>query len=204
VHPRTLARVLSQIRFGSTINLVGPLLNPTMPRYKVMGVASLDMIDIAVRTLRELGFKRAFVMHGLDEGSDGGMDEISTLGPTHIAELEPDGSIRRSVITASDFGLPRARFEDVASSRDVERDALALLRVIMGRDEGPRRDIVCLNAAPLLYVMGKAKNLKDGIVMAREAIRTGKALEKLRAWVTWQNAKPDEGLAKLQRMIARV
>jgi anthranilate phosphoribosyltransferase len=86
----------------------------------------------------------------------------------------------------------------------VERDAIALLRVIMGRDEGPRRDIVCLNAAPLLYVMGKAKNLKDGIVMAREAIRTGKALEKLRAWVTWQNAKPDEGLAKLQRMIARV
>jgi thymidine phosphorylase len=52
--------------------------------------------------------------------------------------------------------------------------------------------------------MGKAKNLKDGIVMAREAIRTGKALAKLRAWVTWQNAKPDEGLAKLQRMIARV
>jgi thymidine phosphorylase len=52
--------------------------------------------------------------------------------------------------------------------------------------------------------MGRAKNLKDGIVMAREAIGTGKALEKLRAWVTWQNAKPEEGLAKLQRMIARV
>jgi anthranilate phosphoribosyltransferase len=203
VHPRTLARVLSQIRFGSTINLVGPLLNPTMPQYKVMGVPSLDMIDIMVRTLRELGFKRAFVMHGLDERSDRGMDEISTLGPTHVAELEPDGSIRRSVVTASELGLPRARYEDLASSRDVELDAIALLRVIMGKDDGPRSDSVCLNAAPLLYVMGKAKNLEEGVGKAREAIRTGRALEKLRAWVQWQNAEPGSGLAKLERMIAK-
>src|SRR5882672_6654738 len=75
VHPKTLGRVLSQIRFGSTINIVGPLLNPTMPAYKVMGVPNVDMIDIEVRTLRELGFQRAFVMHGLEEGSGKGMDE---------------------------------------------------------------------------------------------------------------------------------
>ena len=73
VHPKTLARVLSQIRFGSTINLVGPLLNPTMPQYKVMGVPTRGMIDIEVKTLRELGFKRAFVMHGFDAKSDMGM-----------------------------------------------------------------------------------------------------------------------------------
>jgi anthranilate phosphoribosyltransferase len=131
------------------------------------------------------------------------MDEISTLGPTHIAELDADGSIKRSVITATDLGLRRARFEDVASSGDVERNAIVLLRVIMGRDDGPRSDIVCLNAAPLLCVMGKAKSLSEGLGMAREAIRAGKALEKLRAWVSWQNAKPEDGLSKLERMIAR-
>jgi anthranilate phosphoribosyltransferase len=149
IHPKTLARVLSQIRFGSTINLVGPLLNPTMPAFKVMGVPSTDMIDVEVRTLRELGFKRAFVMHGLEDGSDKGMDELSTLGRSHVAELRPDGTIVRSTVTPGDVGLPPASLADVISSRDVERDAVALLRVILGRDDGPRSDIICLNAAPV-------------------------------------------------------
>lgn len=203
VHPKTLGRVLSQIRFGSTINIVGPLLNPTMPRYKVMGVPSVDMIDIEVRTLRELGFNRAFVMHGLDEAGSRGMDEISTLGATHVAELFPDGSIKRSTLNPRELGLAPARFEDIASSRDVERDALILLRVILGRDDGPRSDIVCLNAAPLLLVMGKAQTLAQGMAAARAAIRSGKAFEKLREWVQWQNATPQSGAAKLERMVAK-
>jgi anthranilate phosphoribosyltransferase len=203
VHPKTLGRVLSQIRFGSTINIVGPLLNPTMPAYKVMGVPNTDMIDIECRTLRELGFKRAFVMHGLDEASGQGMDELSTIGPSQIGELKPDGSIERSVLKPEEFGLPRARFEDFASSRDVKRDALAILRVILGTDTGPRSDIICLNAAPVLYVMGKARTLEDGFATARAAIRSGNAEKKLRAWVSWQNAKPEDGLPILDRMIAQ-
>ena len=143
-----------------------------MPSYKVMGVATPDMIDIEVRTLRELGFKRAFVMHGLEHGSDRGMDELSTVGPSHVAELHPDGRIERSIIAAEDLGVAPARFEDLASTRDVKQNALRLLGVILGKDAGPRADIVCLNAAPLLYVMGKARNLEEGIAMARAAIRT--------------------------------
>ena len=88
VHPKTLARVLSQIRFGSAINLVGPLLNPTMPEFKVMGVPNTEMIDIEARTLKELGFKRAFVMHGLDETSGKGMDEV----PGRVRD--PEGNFR--------------------------------------------------------------------------------------------------------------
>lgn len=204
IHPKTLGRVLSQIRFGSTINIVGPLLNPTMPQYKVMGVATPDMIDIEVRTLRELGFKRAFVMHGLDEASGRGMDELSTLGQSHVAELFPDGSIQRSEINAQSLGLAPARFEDLASTRDVHENALRLLGVILGKDTGPRADIVCLNAAPVLYVMGKVKDLGEGIAMARHALQNGKALEKLRHWVTAQNINPADGLSILDRMIAQV
>jgi anthranilate phosphoribosyltransferase len=203
VHPKTLGRVLSQIRFGSTINIVGPLLNPTMPAHKVMGVPNSDMIDIEARTLRELGFKRAFVMHGLEDGSGKGMDELSTIGPTLIGELHQDGSIERSVITPEEVGLPRARFENFASSRDVKRDAIAILLVILGKDEGPRADIICLNAAPVLYVMGKVNTLRDGVGMARDAIRSGNAAKKLRAWVTWQNVSPEDGLPILDRMIAQ-
>ena len=204
VHPKTLARVLSQIRFGSAINLVGPLLNPTMPVYKVMGVPNTEMIDIEVQTLREIGFKRAFVMHGLDDSSQKGMDEVSTLGTTHVAELTQDGAIEKYTIAPEDFGIKRPTFEELASSRDVPKDALTLLRVIMGKDTGPRSDIVCMNAAPLLYVMGKAKDLKEGIDMAREAIGNGSALEKLKTWVTWQNENPEDGLPTLEKMIQQV
>jgi anthranilate phosphoribosyltransferase len=204
VHPRTLARVLSQIRFGSAINLVGPLLNPTMPEYKVMGVPNREMIDIEVRTLKELGFKKAFVMHGLDDNSDQGMDEVSTLGVTHIAELKEDGSIENYEITPDDFGIKRGKFEEIASTRDVQRDALALLQVLAGKGTGPRADIVCLNAAPLLYVMGKAKDLKQGVEMARQAIADGKPVDKLRDWVTWQNDSPEAGLPTLEKMIKQL
>ena len=204
VHPKTLARVLSQIRFGSAINLVGPLLNPTRPTYKVMGVPSREMIEIEAKTLQVLGFKRAFVMHGLDDESKKGMDEISILGTTHAAELGEDGSIRNYALTPEEFGIKRARFEDIASSRDVKRDALALLRVLAGKDAGPRCDIVCLNAAPMLYITGKAGTIKDGLRMAREAVASGKALAKLRDWVTWQNEKPGDGLPTLEKMLGQI
>ena len=204
VHPKTLARVLSQIRFGSAINLVGPLLNPTMPEYKVMGVPNREMIDIEVRTLKELGFKRAFVMHGLDDESGKGMDEVSTLGVTHVAELMEDGSIKSYEIRPEDLGIKKGTFEELASTRDVQQDALGLLRVLAGRDTGPRADIVCLNAAPLLTVMGKAKDLKTGVDMARQAIGDGRALDKLRDWVTWQNETPEDGMPTLEEMISKL
>lgn len=205
VHPKTLARVLSQIRFGSAINLVGPLLNPTMPTYKVMGVPTLDMIDIEIRTLREIGFKRAFVMHGLADDIPGkGMDEISTLGPTHIAELAEDGSISKRQLDPADFGIARARYEDIASTRNVHEGALTLLRVLTGDDRGARRDIVCMNAAPLMYVSGKVNTLEEGLELARAAIDDGRALAKLRDWVTWQNVKPEDGMPKLDALLEQI
>ena len=73
-----------------------------------------------------------------------------------------------------------------------------------GRDTGPRADIVCLNAAPLLTVMGKAKDLKTGVDMARQAIGDGRALDKLRDWVTWQNETPEDGMPTLEEMISKL
>jgi anthranilate phosphoribosyltransferase len=129
------------------------------------------------------------------------MDEVSTLGATHVAELKEDGTIDRYEIAPEDFGIKPARYQELASSRNVQKDALTLLRVIMGKDQGPRSDIVCLNAAPLLYIIGKAENLKEGVDMARQAIENGSALEKLREWVKWQNDGPEDGLSTLERKI---
>jgi anthranilate phosphoribosyltransferase len=204
LHPRFLVRQPSQIRFGTTLNLVGPLLSPTMPRYKVMGVNSVAAVDLEAQILRELGFERGFVMYGLDATGDGGIDELSTLGPTHIAELRPDGNIEHSVATPEALGLRRATYADLASSRDVHREALTLLRVIANADAGPRQDVVCLNAAPLLYVMDRTKNLAEGTEMARAAIRDGRAMAKLRDWVRLQNVTPGAGLPTLDRMLGKI
>jgi anthranilate phosphoribosyltransferase len=204
LHPRFLGRMPARIRFVTTINFVGPLLSPTMPSYKVMGVKSPESVDFESRLLGELGFKRAFVMHGLNAAGEGGMDEFSTLGPSHVAELRPDGSIDKSVITPEELGLRVARYEDIASSRDVHREALTLLRVIAGKDAGAREDIVCLNAAPLLYVRDRVKDLNNGIAMARAAIRDGRALQKLRDWAMWQNSDREVGLVALHRLLEQL
>ena len=204
LHTRLANRILPQMRFSNTINLVGPLLSPTMPLYRVMGVHSLELLDHEARILRELGFKRALLMYGLDAEGDRGIDELSTLGSSHIAELHPDGRIEHSMVTPEEFGLRRATYQDVASSREVHREALTLLRVIANRDDGPRQDIVCLNAAPMLHVMGRAKGLRDGVAMARAAVRDGRAFQKLRDWVSWQNATPAAGLPTFERMLAQI
>jgi anthranilate phosphoribosyltransferase len=192
------------MRFGNTTYLVGPLLSPTMPLYRVMGVHSLELLDHEARILRELGFKRALLTYGLDAEGHRGIDELSTLGTSHIAELQPDGRIEHFMVAPEELGLRRATYEDVASSREVHREALTLLRVIANRDGGPRQDIVCLNAAPMLYVMGRAETLRDGVAMARAAVRDGRALRKLRDWVSWQNATPEAGLPTLERMLAQI
>lgn len=204
LRPTFIRRFAAEIRFGTTVNFVGPLLSPTMPDYRVMGVKTLDGVAFISRLLRELGLKRAVVMHGFDAAGERGMDELSTLGPSHSAELKPDGSVENSVVTPEQLGLRRARYEDIASTRDVRQEALNLLRVIAGADDGPRRDIVCLNAAPLLYVMGRVGDLRDGIAMARAAIQDGRALQKLRDWVVWQNQTPEAGLPTRDRMLAQV
>jgi anthranilate phosphoribosyltransferase len=204
LRPTFIKRFPAEIRFGTTVNFVGPLLTPTMPEYRVMGIKSLDGVEFLSRLLRELGLKRAFVMHGLDAAGNRGMDELSTLGPSHIAELKPDGSIEESVMTPEQLGLRQARYEEIASTRDVWLEALTLLRVIAGADSGARQDIVCLNAAPLLYVMGRVVDLREGVAMARAAIQDGRALRKLRDWVTWQNETPDAGTQTLDRMLGQI
>ncbi len=152
--------------------------------------------------MRELGFKRAFVMHGLDDAGDRGMDDCRRSARPHRRTSKADGGIENPV-TPEELGLRRAAYADLASSRDVQREALTLLQVITGADDGPRQDIVCLNAAPLLYVMDRTKDLAAGIAMARAAVQDGRALAKLRAWVTWQNADPEAGLRTLDRMLAQ-
>ena len=118
-------------------------------------------------TLRNLGSDRIWVVHGAD-----GMDELTTTGVTHVAELK-DGVIRTFDVTPEDAGLERATLADLAGG-DAQHNAAALLAVLSG-DESPYRDIVVLNTAAALIVAGRAATLGEGAALAAAAIDSGAA-----------------------------
>ncbi len=204
VHPQALGRILSQIRFGTTLNIAGSLANPASPRYGVRGVYSKALTEPVARLMREIGYKRALVVHGFNADGNKGMDEISSLGETKIVELDGDGRIINYSLFPEDFGIRRATYEDLLPSANIEEEALNFLRVLCAKDQGPKCDIVCLNTAPILYLMGKVRDFKEGVNKAKETIESGQAIAKLRRWVEEQNSCPETGLAKLNYLLARV
>jgi len=149
IHPQALSRILSQIRFGTILNIAGSLANPSMPRYGVRGVHSRDLIEPVTRVMREIGYIKAIVFHGSSGNGSKGMDEISSLGETDVTELGEDGGIVTYTITPEDIGLQRPSTDTISPAMDRGEEAIRFLRILSGRDRGPRYDIVCLNAAPI-------------------------------------------------------
>jgi len=201
VHPSALYRILSQIRFGTVLNIAGSLANPALPDYGVRGVYSREMVLPIARAMKEIGYKRAFVVHGRSGDNQRGMDELSTLGRTDVAELDDDGTIREYALNASDLGLEKGDESALLSRGDMEEEAVRLLRVLSGVDRGDRREIVCLNAAPLLCITGRSEDLREGVEMAGEIIDSGRAVKKLLSWVREQNQSPGERLERLEGML---
>ncbi|MBN1324526.1 MAG: anthranilate phosphoribosyltransferase [Methanotrichaceae archaeon] len=201
VHPGALPRILSQIRFGTVLNITASLANPARPSRALRGVYSRDMVLSVARTMREIGYECAMVVHGLDGSGCRGMDEISTLGVTQVAEIEEDGSIREYSISPGDLGLEDGCERDLLCGPDRELEALRMLRLLAGAERGSRRDIVLANAAALLYLAGRASSLIDGVGIAEEIIDGGSAIHKLRAWIGVQGSiGGDRRLARMLEM----
>ena len=200
VHPRALFRILSQIRFGTTLNIAGSLANPALPRYGARGVYSPDLVNPVAQVMREIGYIKALVFHG-SNGHGLGMDEISTLGETMIAELDSEGEIKTYTVSPEDLGVERGFEKEIRPSSDRRQEALNFLRILTGRDKGPRCEIVCLNTAPIFYLTGQARTLQEGFSQAREIIDSGRAITKLREWVEAQNSDPTSGLKKLDSLL---
>ncbi len=204
VHPQALYRILSQVRFGTVLNMAGSLANPAMPTYGVRGVYAKEMVMPITKTMCEIGYRRAFVVHGMDAQEKRGLDELSTLGPTYVAELHSDGEIEEYVLDYKDLGLPTAKEEVILCKLNKGQEAIELLRVLSGEDHNSRRDIVCLNTAPILYITGHAKDLEEGVRKAEEIIDSGKAIKKLRQWVAEQQSGDSTvKVEQLDRLIER-
>ncbi|MGE4379355.1 MULTISPECIES: anthranilate phosphoribosyltransferase [Methanothrix] len=201
VHPSALSRILSQIRFGTVLNIAGSLANPALPAYGVRGVYSREMVLPIARAMKEIGYKRAFVIHGRSGDDLRGMDELSTLGRTDVAELDEDGRIREYALNACDLGLEKGDESALLNRGNIEEEAVRLLRVLSGFDRGDRRDIVCLNAAPLLCITGRSEDLLEGVEKAGDIIDSGLAVKKLLHWVREQNRDPGERLERLEGML---
>lgn len=201
VHPRALGRVLSQISFGTTLNIAASLANPALPRYGVRGVYARELVEPVARVMREIGYQKAIVVHGLAADSIRGMDEASTLGLTVVAELHDDGKIHSYSFVPEDIGIKRAEEQDLYPAGTMDEEVQRFIAVISGRETGPRTDIVCLNAALVFYLMDFSRNIREGYHSAREVLSSGRALDKLKDWVKVQNAQPNNGLSKLNRLL---
>jgi anthranilate phosphoribosyltransferase len=200
VHPQALVRILSQVRFGTVLNIAGSLANPALPTCGVRGVYSRDLVLPVAQAMKEIGYSRAITLYG--QSSDGlrGMDEISTLGKTHLAELKDDG-IKEYVIMPEDLGIKPGVESDLLSSLDRKIEAQRLLKVLSGEDTSPRRDMVCANAAPVLYISCHASSLREGVERAGEIIDSQRPISKLKAWVQEQSSCPEKSLERLQEML---
>jgi anthranilate phosphoribosyltransferase len=164
-----------EIGVRTVFNLLGPLTNPAGANAQVIGVASARLTEPLARVLAELGTIRAFVVHGAD-----GLDEISNTGESQISEVH-EGVVRSSRVRPEDFGLPRASIRDLQGGDRGEN--AQIIRLVLGGEPGPRRDIVLMNAAAALVAGGKARDLKEGVGVASQSIDSGAAASKLAALV---------------------
>jgi anthranilate phosphoribosyltransferase len=160
-------------------NLLGPLSNPAGVKRQMVGVFSKHWIEPVAEVLNALGSDRAWIVHGSD-----GLDEITTTGPTFVAELS-GGKIKTFEIKPEDAGLARAKAEDLKGA-DGAHNAAALRAVLDGRP-GPYRDVAILNAAASLVVAGKASALADGVKLAAKSVDNGSAKARLEKLVQVSN-----------------
>ena len=186
VHPGGLGRILSQIRFGSTLNIAASLANPVRPTHGVRGVYAEGLLGPVGSVMMEIGYEHALVVHGYDDRREGGMDELSVLGATVVSELRADGRRDSYTVEPEDFGLRRAAHAEIAPLGDLRSEAVRFPQVLGGRGHESCGDAACLNAAAVLYVSGQAADLGDGLAQAREAVASGAALAKLEEWVAAQ------------------
>ncbi|MGA7154912.1 MAG: anthranilate phosphoribosyltransferase [Pseudolabrys sp.] len=161
-------------------NLLGPLSNPARVKRQMVGTFSKQWVEPMAQVLKNLGSESIRVVHGSD-----GLDEITTAGLTTVAALE-NGMIRTFEVGPEDAGLSRAKPEALRGG-DAEHNARALLDVLKGMPS-PFRDIAILNAAAALIVAGKAKDLKQGAMLAAKSIEAGEAEGRLDRLIAVSNS----------------
>jgi anthranilate phosphoribosyltransferase len=161
-------------------NLLGPLSNPAGVKRQMVGVFSRQWVQPLAQVLKNLGAESVWVVHGSD-----GLDEITLTGPTFVAALEENGSIRTFEVTPEQAGLKCVGGETLKGG-DAHTNAIALQSVLDGMPS-PFRDVALLNAAAALIVAGRAKNLGEGVALGTQALDSGAAAARLKHLIAVSN-----------------
>jgi anthranilate phosphoribosyltransferase len=180
-----------EIGIRTVFNVLGPLTNPANATAQLLGVYDKTLIEPLVYVLRKLSCEEAMVVHGLD-----GLDEISTIGRTAVAQLK-EGKVSLLEVAPKDFGVKLAKPEDIKGTTP-EQSAELTFRILYGceKDGGPKRDIVLVNAAAGTVVGGKADDFRHGVELARESIDSGAAYKKLKGLIKASGG----GMLQLERL----
>lgn len=173
--------VRAQLGVRSVFNILGPLANPAMTNYIVLGVYEEELLEPMAEVLKNLGVKHALIVFGDDR-----LDELSISSTSSVCEIK-DGKITKYKIDPEELGLSLYSKDDIVGGT-ADENAVITRDILEGKEQGAKRDIVLLNAGAALYTIGKAATIKEGVEIARQAIESGKALEKLDEFIQYTNA----------------
>lgn len=179
MHPamKHVGPIRRELAIPTVMNIVGPLANPAGVGRQLVGVADRDRMGILAAALRQLGSVHAMVVFG-----EPGLDEISPLGPTHVAEIK-DGAVTEWTIDPAKHGIGKVSPNDLAGGSPAD-NAHVILDLLSGGGSPGGKAAVELNAAAAIYLSGRAGSYYEGVTRAREALKAGAgltALERLRS-----------------------
>ena len=176
-----VAPVRRELGMATTFNLIGPLTNPAGARHQLIGVADRRYLQRIAEAVRMMGTARNLIVHSAD-----GLDEVSTTCPTLVIEVFADKGFDVSYeLDPKQYGFPRAQLHDLRGG-DAEENARYIREVLDGVP-GARLDIVLLNAGAALYAAEACATIADGVELARTAVATGAARDKLSVLVRATN-----------------
>lgn len=166
-----VAKIRKEMGIRTIFNILGPLCNPALANYQLLGVYDSSLTLPLARVLKRLGVRKAFVVYGKDV-----CDEVSLTGSTKVAFLN-NKKITALTLSPSSFGLKKIKLKDLLT-KDAKSSA-GLIRDIFAGKRGASRDIALANASACFYILGKVKDFKQGVKMAAELIDTKRVKRKL-------------------------
>jgi anthranilate phosphoribosyltransferase len=183
-HPamRHAAPVRRELATRTVFNVLGPLTNPAGARAQVVGVYSPELVRTIADVLTRLGARRAFVVHGA-----GGIDELSPAGPNLVCEVVDGRVHEREIDPEAELGVPRCAVDELRGGSPEEN--AAAIREVFARRDGGRRSAILLNAAGAIAAAGHADDLREGLEVAREAVDSGAAAERLEQLIAFTRAE---------------
>lgn len=199
VHPMALGRILSQICFGSPLNIAASLAHPALPKIALRGVYSPSLLRPVTEVMQAIGYTDALVVYGGISGSERGMDEGSVCGMTSGVHLH-NGLLTDLTFLPEDCGLQTHPPQLLAADQNKDTAAVKMHRLLCGKGDAARMDAVILNSGLIFYVQNAVATIAEGVDKARDILLSGQALATLKRWIEVQNSDPTGGLARLAEL----